>query len=529
MADDTIIYLPWIPPEDLDSDYRARIKLLHKRILNAGSEEEYNIRKEALASAKFWRDRVPYIVKILKREYMHALNRLDYLPSHLLLDTIHGGRYTQCVDRGGVLIKSVKNKHLEWWRVASDLPKNIYDINIAMRRLFSVSISIQSLANHIKENVKCIIQGKMNTSNKKEVIKARQEIEDAVSYSMKDSSELGTISELLRLISQHFQKKLELDHPYYFHKTKLDGIKERLKIMLSTIKELLDTKLTEESLNNKPTDAIEVGEYCLQSILPKMWNEHQNIQNLITIVAKEGYYNKSVAIQIVKSFEKGSAYRATVTRALHQKGRIPNERAMREQLQLSDTLLDCGQCTPIINQRWNNKRGRKRKPITSGLWLGSILMDLHPIEMRMTEYDCPKMWMLGSVMYPIITMDLYTVARRIDVCHHLETSKFTRLYFCPKQFPVPFNLDKVWDSISFKRLKWFIKYSSKQGDSPIHYSGKDRDLSSARFRCSQSKAGEARAQRCPFSLTVKVDQYGYYIHLYNYEHDKFVGNRYHKH
>ena len=137
MADYIIYYLPWIPPEDLDSDYRARIKLLHKRIRNAGSEEEYNIRKKALASAKFWRDRVPYIVKILKREYMHALNRLDYLPSHLLLDTIHGGRYTQCVDRGGVLIKSVKNKHLEWWRVASDLPKNIYDINIAMRRLFS--------------------------------------------------------------------------------------------------------------------------------------------------------------------------------------------------------------------------------------------------------------------------------------------------------------------------------------------------------------------------------------------------------
>ena len=49
-----------------------------------------------------------------------------------------------------------------------------------------------------------------------------------------------------------------------------------------------------------------MGEYCLQSnILPKMWNEHLNIQNLITIVAKEGYYNKSVAIQIVKSFEKG--------------------------------------------------------------------------------------------------------------------------------------------------------------------------------------------------------------------------------
>ena len=43
MADDIIIYLPWIPPEDLDSDYRARIKLLHKRILNAGSEEEFNI------------------------------------------------------------------------------------------------------------------------------------------------------------------------------------------------------------------------------------------------------------------------------------------------------------------------------------------------------------------------------------------------------------------------------------------------------------------------------------------------------
>ena len=59
---------------------------------------------------------------------------------------------------------------------------------------------------------------------------------------------------------------------------------------------------------------------------------------------------------------KGSNERSSVTTKLRQEGHIPSEKSMRRLMQWCETSMDsCTLGRPIIDQRWNNKGGRKRK------------------------------------------------------------------------------------------------------------------------------------------------------------------------
>ena len=147
-------------------------------------------------------------------------------------------------------------------------------------------------------------------------------------------------------------------------------------------------------------------------------------------------------------------------------------------------------------------------------------MDLYPVEMIKCKRSCRP---YDELMTPIITIALFSTAKRVDVCNYLGEKKNVRLYFCPKQFPVPFDFDEAWDTISFQRLRWFIGYSSMQGDSPVGYNGKRKGK--AMFRCMHYKEGK----RCPFAFIVKVDQYGYFIDIYNDECGTFIGCEFHEH
>jgi len=52
--------------------------------------------------------------------------------------------------------------------------------------------------------------------------------------------------------------------------------------------------------------------------------------------------------------------------------------------------------------------------------MDSLFVDIHPVEMRwekLTYYPCDKM------MFPIITMDLFATAKRVDVCNYLWSKK----------------------------------------------------------------------------------------------------------
>ena len=75
----------------------------------------------------------------------------------------------------------------------------------------------------------------------------------------------------------------------------------------------------------------------------------------------------------------------------------------------------------------------------------------------------------------------FSLQKKVDVCDYLQIQKHTRLYFCPKQFCVPFNLDNAWDSDSFRRLKWFIEHSSAQGNSAVKCDDRGKEKSKNRW------------------------------------------------
>ena len=93
-----------------------------------------------------------------------------------------------------------------------------------------------------------------------------------------------------------------------------------------------------------------------------------------------------------------------------------------------------------------------------------------------------------------------------------------RLYFSPHQFPVT-DVDTVGDSEAFQLLKDYIKeQSSLVRDSPLIFHGTDSD--GKRFICKYANKSNWKRRfgpqvpfkRCQFSLLVKWDKYGFYIH-----------------
>ena len=99
---------------------------------------------------------------------------------------------------------------------------------------------------------------------------------------------------------------------------------------------------------------------------------------------------------------------------------------------------------------------------------------------------------------------------------------------CPRQFPMT-DVDTAGNSEAFKQLKDYIKHqSSTVGDSPWIFHGTD-DSGGKRFVCKYAYKSYWKGQSggpyqgCRFSLLVKWDKYGFYIHsskpnpLYNFD------------
>ena len=461
-----VVYLPWIPPEITAAVFRERVNAR----LNEPAEctyEEFLDRQARWDSFMFWRKRLPLVVNMLLWHSTkgHAHHCLEYYPEDLTMACESNS--CSCT--------------------------NIYSINIALRRLFAtVHVdSLRALAKGIEQDT-LLIQTYLNSSKnnpskscqmkmKLEGIKSRVICNhQASSFHMPCAAK---IIRVLHLVSLVFEKVpgVDLKHnPYHFHKNKLDGIKTRLIGVFSEILEICSTHLnandfgrnelqgdlTKRRRLNPEVDTMTISqgpEHILKTLVPMMASECHHIQSLITIVQEKGLYSKSLATHIVQPFQKGSSERASVIAALREEGHIPSERSIWRQLKWCETPLDFSdEGRPIIDQRWIKTGRRKDSGCRNNCWKGTIYMDLYPMEMKVVN-----MRNSDDAMSPIITMDLFSTAKRVDVCDYLQIQKHTRLYFCPKQFRVPFNLDNAWDSDSFRRLKWFIEHSSAQGNSAV--------------------------------------------------------------
>ena len=95
---------------------------------------------------------------------------------------------------------------------------------------------------------------------------------------------------MIRLVSLNFQKysgTLSRYHPYHLHAGKLKNIRQRL---IGAFLDVIDA--SESNQNNAHTKLIE-------ALVSVMFSEYHNICDLIIIFEKEGYYSRSVAVNII--------------------------------------------------------------------------------------------------------------------------------------------------------------------------------------------------------------------------------------
>ena len=146
---------------------------------------------------------------------------------------------------------------------------------------------------------------------------------------------------------------------------------------------------------------------------------------------------------------------------------------------------------------------------------------------------------------PFITTAIYHPPKPTQVSNTIGLNS-DRLYFSPHQFPVT-DVETAGDSEAFEQLKnYIIAQSYLVGDSPLVFHG--TDFGCKRFICKyalksnwKEQFGQTPFKRCKFSLVVKWDKYGFYIHsskpkpLYNsfismiIQRKCVVGCEYHNH
>ena len=123
------------------------------------------------------------------------------------------------------------------------------------------------------------------------------------------------------------------------------------------------------------------------------------------------------------------------------------------QIPISWSQFQARAIQPIINQHWNHKWGRKRSASSLDVRTGQLIFDLHPIKVNVTPVRAGRFICTDHHrIAPVITIDFFSAAKRIDVYDYIHSSKLIRLYFSPTQFRAPLNLDKAWKCDSFSIL-----------------------------------------------------------------------------
>ena len=93
-----------------------------------------------------------FVIRLLVGTWRQKLHLIENHPAALIIDLVHKKKYFTFFDPGGILLDTVQKGCLHW-EYAQLIPKNAYSDTIVMRRLFSVYLSVYSLA--------CLVVGLM--------------------------------------------------------------------------------------------------------------------------------------------------------------------------------------------------------------------------------------------------------------------------------------------------------------------------------------------------------------------------------
>lgn len=309
-------------------------------------------------------------------------------------------------------------------------------------------------------------------------------------------------------------------HPYHWNKTILCGVASQLNIIFEEAVRLLG-QLPERMYDVETTlyteDIMTLGHFVENKVPTLLRNIARTIRSRITVL-QNGFYSKTHSSDIALALRRGTSERSAVIKEMVENKCVPCERALRDVINLRENGLF------FVEEEWNIKRGRKinqgilwsaREHNDQNFFEGQFTMALLPVIL----YDNQKT--SGKSKVPQIdAAALYSPPQQHDVCDFISVSTDERLYFSPKQFPTPIDLNEAGKNSTFQLLRTYIEYASEKGGSPVVC--KYGKPGSKRFVCKHSKD-------CKYFFLVKWDKYGYYIHLYNEKLEQHVGNRWHNH
>ena len=100
--------------------------------------------------------------------------------------------------------------------------------------------------------------------------------------------------------------------------------------------------------------------------------------------------------------------------------------------------------------------------------------------------------------------------------------RFCRLYFDPRVFPPPLDLNEGGNCSVFSDLKNYIRTAALRDKSPVICNGgKDHKM----FVCNRKYISvDGKEKRCPFCFQVRWEKFGYYIHLLNNKAKRYLHN-----
>lgn len=324
-------------------------------------------------------------------------------------------------------------------------------------------------------------------------------------------------------------------HPYHQHESILLKCAEELEQIACECRPLYSA--IPDSSMWVPAAATIFAQHTLQSTIPALNGITKTIQGLITFPerneASGPFYSKRHAIKAAIKFPKGSHARGDVIQDMIHMGVVPSRASLYRAI--NDVEVERN---AIIDSKW--VLGKKAKEVMHhkniSMWEKNIYLPLIPV-------DCDEK---GEPILDNKTLErLFGPPAVVSVNAYNRMKKSitlwgARLYFSPKQFPTPANLqdagkasDKTFKKLKKYMLKWF-----EDAKSPIICNG--GKPGSKKFVCSMKRKAKKASTMgfgpstwkfsdCNFSVTVKWDRIGYYIPMYNHKQNCYVCQVCHTH
>ena len=334
-----------------------------------------------------------------------------------------------------------------------------------------------------------------------------------------------------------FEADAPSHHPYREHEkvllkcaTQLDHIASECRPLYTAIPNI-PTELVPETVTV-------FVRHILQSTIPSLNEAAKNIQDLIAFPEQHEdsgpFYSKRHAIKVAMKHPKGSHARGDAIKDMVHMGIVPS------QASLYKAINDVEKGNAIIDSRWKATAlydGKVNHTEETTRWESFIYLPLIPIDCNAKGVPILNEDSVGRLFKPpqLLALNLYTRMKK-----HVKYWG-ARMYFSPKQFPTPTNLQNAGKASdkTFKKLKKYILRWFEHAKSPVICNG--GKPGSKKFVCQMKRKNKKIDQWtaanhhaiscacCNFSVTVKWDRIGYYIPLYNHTQNCYICETQHTH